>query len=204
MFAVGISACGSSSSSTTSTTSKAKAKAEIKTVDIVKKNLTGVDTQINISSTTNAFLTQHHSSISPVAPASLNYASASSPSSLQSISLPISSGNFVFDKTDHHLTGTIDHVGGFRITVGSNQPISVTDMTINLTTHQALATINGKPDLAMFNLVGTANVAQQGVHTIISGLSLNISSNSPSEIKSALGPSNTVVGPITITATSVK
>ncbi len=200
VFALGVSACGSSSAPT----NKAKTKAEAHTIDIVERNLNGVDTQISLSSTAKALLANQHGSMAAVAPASVNYASTSSTSQIQSISLPITSGNFVFDKTDHHLTGIIDHSGGFRITMGSKPAISITDMSINLTTHQALATINGTPNLPIFSLTGTADIAQQGVHNIISGLSLNVSANSPAEIKSALGQTNNSIGTITITATSAK
>lgn len=200
LLAIGISACGS----TAAPTNKTHAKTEAHTVDITEKNLTGVDTQLNLSSATDTLLAQQHVSIAAVAPASINFASVSSLSPPQAISLPIISGNFVFDKTDHHLTGTIDHSGGFRLIIPTKPTVAITDMTINLTTHKAVATVNGKSDLPIFNLVGTANVAQQGVHTTITGLSVEVSPNSPTEIKTALGSSTTPIGTITITSTSVK
>lgn len=200
VLALGASACGSGNTpngSASTQNSVIHQKAEAHAVDVTGSHLSGVDVQINLSSSAHGAMTSSGQAPVPVAPGAVGNAGGNTV-----ISLPISNGHYVFDRTDHHLTGLIDTTGGLRLSGGSKPTMSITDVTIDLTHHTATATINGTPDVPLFSLAGTANISIQGVHTIITGLTATVSPQATPSIKAIWGTGT--VGTVMATATSAK
>lgn len=198
--AFGLAACGSSStapSASSNAKTKAHTKAEVHAVDITGSKLSGVDTQLSLTSQAQAAMTAQRLALAAVAPATMTT------TGVPALSLPVSGGGFVFDTTDHHLTGLIDNTGGLRFTHGTAAPVNVVDLTVNLTTHAVTATVNGTPDVSVFDLSGTPNVSVQGVHTIITGLSATVSPTANATLRSALG-TKAPAAALIITTTSAK
>lgn len=200
LLSLGVAACGATQAPKSSTPATNGAplqhqKSEAHAVDITMPKLAGVDTQLRLTPAASSPI-GHGVTLSAVAPASVSSAAGT-----QVISLPITAGNFVYDKTDHHLTGTIDHSGGFRLIGGNGTTTTIIDLTVNLTTRTVTATVNGTPDVPVFDLSGTANLSVQGVHDVITGLVATTSPKADSAVKAAFG-SSANVGDLTVTASA--
>ncbi len=196
-MSMALAACGAtgSASSTAKPATIRHTKTEAHSVDISATKLTGVDTQLRLVPSSSSPVSKGLSTTA-VAPASIATAGGA-----QTISLPIVGGNFTFDTTDHHITGIVDHSGGFRLTGGSSPAVTVVDLNINLSTKVVTATVNGSPNVPLFTLSGTADLARQGVHDVITGLTASVSPHTTAAVKAMLGSSGTV-GDLTITAST--
>lgn len=160
--------------------------------------LNGTDTQIAFSQSLGSQWANQKITLSAVAPASLSTTNGE-----QTMSFPIASGTFQYDKTDQTTAGYIVHTGGFRLGQSGKSAVMITNMKVDMSSRTISATVDGTPDVAIFTLNGAPAVSQQGVQTVIFGLTVQLSPNATPLLQNDF-PSNRSLGAMTITVTNSK
>lgn len=209
LVAIAAASCGSSpsannagkssgSKSTAPSSPATQPKPVVQHPSAALSGLTGVDTQIAFSTIVGTGWTNQKLAFSPVSPAS-----SGSSNGEKTLSLPISGGNFEYQKSNQATSGSIDTSGGFILSGSGIPTLEVTDLIINLSKNSVTATINGSKGKALFLINGAPAVSVQGTKDVIFGITLQLDPAAEPQLQKAFEADRSL-GAVTITTTSSK